>query len=78
MDERPEEAVPFGRSPDRPRFGGVEPDVNELLEHSIGSDDAEGAVAGTDQFDGRLDDPLQDGAEIKLADDGLIGLQQAA
>lgn len=78
-DERAEDPAPAREVADGVRGLRVEPDMDELVERDpVGGDDAERAILGIHQFDGRLDHATQHDRQFDLPDHRLDGAEEAA
>ena len=76
LDEGTEQAPSPRQLTYRLDGGGIHSDVDELLEHSVGSDDPEGGVLRSGHVPGRFDDAAENGSEGEFRDYGLVGAQQ--
>jgi hypothetical protein len=78
LDEQAEQAAALRPVVDLGDLGGVEAYRDELGEPLVLANDAERAVPGIDELDGRLHDPAQRRLEVQPGPDRDDGLQQAA
>ena len=76
LDERTQQAPALGQLTDCLDGGLIHSDVDELLEHSVGSDDPEGGVLRPGHVPGRFDDAAEHGGKGEFRDDGAVGAQQ--
>jgi hypothetical protein len=70
--------VPLREVPDGNDLLGRHPDIDELFKGSVGRDHSERPVPGSDEFDGRSDDPLEDDGELELFDYRLVCSKERA
>jgi hypothetical protein len=70
-DQRAEDSAPRGKGADAGDGRRIHPGVDELIEHSVTSDDAEGGVPRRGDLPGGVDDAAQHRGERQLGDDGL-------
>ena len=78
VDEGSEHAAATRGRADRFDGLGTQPDVDEFLEHPVGSDHTEGTVLRADELNGRFDNAAQHRRELQLAHDSGVRRQETA
>jgi hypothetical protein len=78
LDERAQKTMALREVPDLGREAIGHADVDELGERTVGGDDSDGAVPGTDELHGGGDDLAQNDREIEFACDETTRVKEAA